>query len=742
LLGLAAAGAAQRPSAVGLSAGSRSDGKRLTVRVYRADHPDPRAYESLDLVADRGSVEFPSDQYPPDALFVVTRWDQSDPSVLGDWHNEAIVLSGPTRVYLPMPGFGREAEADTLADGLGQPIPAEGLSLTVLIVTQHSVHRSSMDPAQYRRITLDGLPVDAEGRVWSPRVIASGNGIAIYGMIFHVPGYGDAWELRPIDYDSPELRLPLVAPSSPGYARALRGRVLNPDGRPLAGAVVSCRYARTAGEGLIASDGARVLTDAEGQFALYLSSQRPGIAIGEIIPPMTRYSYEVWAPETLGLMPAIGEAANDEPVDIQFKSGDASHTFLFLDEQGAPIPTDGSRPLYVYLARPDDGARTPVPGRFLREGGRLPFGNYHAELLGASGRNVGFQPVKVEESTPELLVFSPQRPVQYRGRVVDGRTDRPLAGAWVIGLDARAEGRMADLTSEQWDAIERLGGALDVADPALQPLQRVFVFRTMTRTAPDGSFTLVSQAGIQPDSLVALGRDWLAFMAPVLDRKPDLGGLMQLPTMRLFPAARVVVKLVVPGGRLQQANIVTRWVVDPEFNPAWARELSSWMEWQPRHQGMIVHEGTIRPEVASAILVPAGVNLRLRLETPYEEALDEVLLDRSFNLRPGETLDLGEAPLAINVMIGVRVQNAGGEPVEGVPLRLNAGSVWEITHNTDAAGIAYFYAPVGRNVRIGHSGLASDFVALEIELSGRETEPPVYVLTLSDAQIRMMMENR
>ena len=84
-----------------------------------------------------------------------------------------------------------------------------------------------------------------------------------------------------------------IDPASPQWARALKGIVVGPDGKPVTGAMVKCLNVRTPGEGLISSVGQPEKTDAQGRFAIYPmdAEQVPfngPIVDGDIVPGRPR----------------------------------------------------------------------------------------------------------------------------------------------------------------------------------------------------------------------------------------------------------------------------------------------------------------------------------------------------------------------------------------------------------------------------------------------------------------------
>jgi hypothetical protein len=267
---------------------------------------------------------------------------------------------------------------------------------------------------------------------------------------------------------------------------ALRGRIVDEQRRPVAGATVN---AIPGGSGAAAQ--VRTLSQEDGRFAL------EGLGTG----PHTLVVAHPDFPE----LARVGLSAGGDPIDIVLPSG-ASLAGVVLDRSGRPAPD------FEVVARPLPGPQ-PTEGE-LRASWMGPraraavlaqadgtFALTVPEVPGVRYQLVAYLPDRSAASVPPVTLASGQpitglrlqaRPAAtIRGRAVDHRTGAPIAGARVAG-----RGMAAGVLAGSGDADDAGRFALPGL-PANQPVEfavigpgGAYLTDCQHRTAPDAGGTL------------------------------------------------------------------------------------------------------------------------------------------------------------------------------------------------------------------------------------------------------------
>ena len=561
---------------------------------------------------------------------------------------------------------------------------------------------------------------------------------------FSHPEYGLADGPLQVAGDEGMVRVPLVDRRTEAFRRALTGVVLDADGRPLAGAGIRSTIVWTPGEGLIQyqRDLPTIRTDRAGRFAIYVPDTNPKRERGKLIPPNSRYAFRVSPPDGADLFPYAGAHHNTSAVTVRLRRPEHFHRFRFESPDGGFV-TDPKHLVYfgVSHVQADSGGTVGLDRRYLADGGKLVLGTYRAW----DGRtNVEFLPLTVTKDSPTDLVFRLPAPVTYHGRVVDGITGKPAAGAFVMGYWSHGHNNLALLTDAEWKDLEALPAAQTHDHAALKPLGRMYAVRAVTRTDPAGRYRITEKPAQPFGGLIAFARDRLPY-GPDMRALPASDDVHQVavPEVPLFPAAKVVVEPVWNG---QYGSISPLWLIDEQDQPEWIGRLRA----ACRRGGGIQYVHWLKPNRPQAIYVPAGVRLRLRFETPYDDKWSDATCDKVIQLDTGKEISIGKVTFSPGVALSVQVVGPDGKGVEGVAVRrmYKGTDSWSIAHNTDADGMAWFHADPDSAGTLGISellrgeafprGLRPD-VPFQV---GRDAPPAPFRITLTAEQVAKLLGDR
>lgn len=569
----------------------------------------------------------------------------------------------------------------TVVDALGAPIP---LARVVLQIAKRTPGAD---------VPIDNTPLisiaDELGRVSLHNVAdASVVGIAV---VEHAR-FGRARVEVELSGRTPTIRLPLVRQGTDAYARAVTGVVVDADGRPVADAAILCGNVRTPGQGLINPSYplGSVLSDAEGRFAIYLPGTNPNRERGELIPEHSKYSLRVTAPDDDSLFPLAGMYANDSPVRLQLQRATRQFRFLFESPGGGVMIADGSllRDINIQHETVQGGERSIVT--LERSAASLPCklvnGKYLAELI-VKGDRVRYEPITVNDDSPKELVFRLPKAVTYSGRVVQGIDGKPLADAFVMGWNSVAHNNLALLTPDEWKALRDLPANPPDDAPALRRLRELYGVRMLVCTDAEGRFQIVCPADREFYGLLAFGEDLLPYKITVGSLKPDDGSTIDVGELPLFPAAKLLVRPVFEGERL---SVAPHWLWEQEAQPEW---FGRFRAADQGHARTFESLHWLKLNESQPLYVPAGVRLRMKFDTPYDDKWAPAVLDKPVELKAGETHDAGDLKFAACLEATVKVVDGKGLAVEGLPVRRKYadGDGWSVAHNTDKDGLAYFH---------------------------------------------------
>ncbi|UCF17036.1 MAG: carboxypeptidase regulatory-like domain-containing protein, partial [Phycisphaerales bacterium] len=404
---------------------SSVSGRKARIRVYKDWKDNPRAFDRISVTLTDTGISFDSvDRAVPNldesAVVVLAGADQDDDAVARTIGNN-VFADSYEKAKTHTIWYGRfdrpDPEPRVFKDALDSPIP----KASVDIFCRHL----SGEPEIY----LGKARTDEQGRLEIPNLDGSLNSLAF--IVSH-PEYGVSRVVRHLLRDS-ELVVPSVPRTTEAYQRSARGTVMDPEGNPVSGATVQCTNVSTLGEGLI--NGLRgwtyeVLTDKEGTFSLYLPNEKRRDDRGHLIPPKSKYNVRIEAPKELGLLPYVESIQNDRYAAIVLERGGRFRTFAFEDANG--LITDPRKLQYIGVTvRRPDRSRVSIGYNDFKNGGIFPPGEYCATMYGTE--NYEFQPLVVDERSPDELLFRLPDDIFYHGRVVHGLTGEPMPGAFVMG---------------------------------------------------------------------------------------------------------------------------------------------------------------------------------------------------------------------------------------------------------------------------------------------------------------------
>jgi len=555
------------------------------------------------------------------------------------------------------------------------------------------------------------------------------------------PAYGVARITLDLPADQQKLRVPLARRTSEAGKRALRGLVIGPGGKPLAGAAVFCNEIRTPGEGLITPTRGQVaLTDAKGRFAIYpVPSPRRADERGKLIPPSSTFHVRVACEADESLFPRAARLPNTGEARVQLLRPARRFGLRFEGLDGKPL-TDAKTLADMTLSYQErrELGRIALPKRYVTEGegGLLP-GTYHLRAP-----SLRYLPLTVDANSPETLTFRLAPPVTFHGRVVHGVTGEPMKGAFVVGWAGTMHNNLAMLTDEQWRTLDRLPVRPALDDEALKPVAERYVLLAAGRTDRDGRFALTQPRAKKIYSVMAFARDFVPFKSRTYSLEVGETHRADVGTLPLYPAARVFVRplVQVPPGR--NVSVSPRWRLLTHGQPTWVDRFRKALPYQSVREYEYIH--WMKVNRRQPVHVPAGVLLKLALELPYDDQWTTATVNRVLQLRQGETRELGDVGFLRALRVEVRVVGKDGKPVEGAPVRrrYDRGDAWCVAHNTDAAGLARLYVDAnstGQFRVLDWRGTLPRPANTMISFKVGKTAPATpYVARLTDEQVRVL----
>jgi hypothetical protein len=636
--------------------------------------------------------------------------------------------------------------------------------------------------------------------VWGGIAIpdAPGKGDAM-ALRIHLPEYGTTTITRLSPADLSEIRkerrrrqyrylwLPVVPQDSEHAKRAVRGVVQDQSGKPVPCAEVDCRYAFSPTETMINGIHPRssVVADDGGQFRLYQprryyaqQSSRarypfrvrilpfdPVIST-EVVPDDSEYQLTVRVPHDLSFRPVQLSHDLSSAAVIRLARTDRVRRFEFESLAGALITVESELAKIVLRYRPPDAQRPlwldadewlDVDQRIVMGGGPTHTGYYWASYKDSSGETVSWEIQRIDDTSPDVIRLRSPPPVVFRGRVLDGTTGKPLAGVFVASIRSHmAEQSLTDVTSDEWDAVERLPEKPSLDAAALEPIQRTYTLRSLVRTDSDGRYELVQQPDDRFSSVRAIARNKLDTSVDVHEGEQ----FSDVPDLLMFPAAKIRLR----ASQIQR-QIFVRWSLPPGDQPKWLSTLQDYVR-NSLHHGVQSYRRvsggcTLSPKSPIWMSVPAGLRFRLEGESgrdPWRrlrlgEAAPKIrIVDGTvYRLEEGAAVDLGELPLKPPLVVQVQVVGPKMQPVANVDVQFvhsrRLEPSWSSPVPTNEQGIAELHVSQDtRKLRLGATGgelFSTNYFTeeIEIEWAGPLPEEPIRI-ELSEEQVRILAEQQ
>jgi hypothetical protein len=706
------------------------DGRQVLVRIYNDWQNDPRAYKLISVPLSGPSVSFDAVRkaFPgikDSAVVVISGGQQKDEVVakmLGGSVCAGRYEKGKELSIMPVQPGQISSSKWNVTDALGLAFPKASVDIFVR-------GPSDKDPHIY----LQTADADEQGRLEIPDIMGE---LRFLSFVISDPNYGVALVDRYIN-EQKELIVPLVSKTTDAYERSIHGIVADPQGNPVAGAVVECYNIRTLGEGLInALHGWSYasLTDDKGAFSLYLPNENSRGERGYLIPPKSQYHVRIQAPKELGLLPYAKPIENSGEALILLQAGGRFRTFVFEDANG--LITDPRILQYISVTvNQADGSRVSLGYEDFKGGGFFPPGEYRAVRLGMD--EFDFEPVTVNEQSPDKLIFRQPEGILYYGQVVGGLTGEPMPGAFVIGFISSSRGNLSMITDQQWQALHALPAEPDLADPAVKPITQIYGVKKIVRTDELGNFQMSFRPG-EIYGFIAFEQDYLGLMHRRHALITDRNGQAEIPVMKLYPAATVMVETRTDAERI---SIWPRWIIDENENPAWVRQF---LATDDRKESMFTYDAWIEQNKVQSFHVPAGLILRVKLDTPYDRQFCPIEIPQVINLAQGQVLDLGRHQFKPAIEVYVQITNSQGQPVEGVPVRiLSGGNTPSVSHTTDESGLALFNVVPYSAGRFGVScrSEGGEYLTETIpyQVGGNTDSGRLFTLQLSDKILELLL---
>jgi len=599
---------------------------------------------------------------------------------------------------------------NVVIDAVGQPIVGGTLEITF-----------GKDGKDKVRFTPD-----ARGHV--NIAVPKGLTAKIMSVRFSHPDYGIAEGMIQPETVK-EFAVPLVKRGSPAYERALKGTVVDPENKPIAGAIVKCGTVRTArGDFLVAAQGRTfVRADDEGRFAVYpVATPTSALRPPTLIAAGAKFELNVETTDET-LFPHWGKYANTTEVKVEVQR--PTHFYkLKFERRGGGFVEDANRLASTTLNYFKTNRDLPVSldHRIAQEGAKLPPGLYLARW-----NSVSYLPLELTADSPDELVFHLPPSVTYRGRVVDGITGAPVANACVFGSSGISNNRLAQLSADQWKSL-RESSVKDLESA----LKKIGYLEAFTRTDSEGKYEIVQKGETGISEVVAAEENFLPTRAWSRWLKVDAQQRAAVPDLPLLPAARIRVKTVCPNAVLVQPKIH----VQAEGQPEWFDQLQRLLHLEE----IAPPQSFFLPRAAETFYVPAGIGLSLELIPTSTEEWSSARPTKVIRLVQGEIRDLGTVELQPALKATVSVVDAKGAAVEGARVaRVYKGGFANTWRMTDAAGQVSVFLNRDSTGRFevtlppskAVSRPANPVVAFEI---GEQMPGEVYKIVLTDAQFRLV----
>ncbi len=452
---------------------------------------------------------------------------------------------------------------------------------------------------------------------------------------------------------------------TPRHVNEITGTVLDPAGRPVAGARVRIACTTFDGGGSSPYSFKWLFTRPDGTFAFaHQAVERP-----DFIPPGQVYHVDVLAPQFTGPLPQRVRVQAGKPETIKLKTRPLRNIIL-LDAEGHPLtPTAAAVAMNACRLQHETTPGVGTEGvthasLFSLTNVPLPTGTY---TLRGPDLQFGPQTLPLEKTgeKPRDLILQAPRPTATLLTVIDAATGKPAPGKTVIASTHyfRDSDFFSYLTPQQWQEVLAVKTRADVKmlrGPSANWFNSLSDEFAVFTTDSKGQVDLKINRPEVMDSVYAivLGPD--DFPLPVRIEALSEGGLPQAATLYRYPTASV---LVTPARKTSSYGTRASFAAEVTLAPDASAELKKIFS------DFRFDINSVESGVTNRLTVPAGVPLYLKIRAGGDMSYRSPPL----LLTPGQTFDLGEPAITQRVGYQVAISDIQGRSLPPVPLFVKQG---------------------------------------------------------------------
>jgi hypothetical protein len=549
------------PRALLMQARSALEGRNLVVRVYQNLEVNPEKFIKVSVPINNSMLQLPAIKavYPSvsrlSSLFFQTA-DQTDKTIASALDGSVFLTQYSDDAWYPQWFFGDISKPYnpywTFLDA--QRMPMAGASVEIRITAYGMMPDSPS-------VLVGHATLDEKGRLKS---IVPGGGSIVFAVQHPEYGIASIMYIGAIKNPQGIYVIPLVPKGSKAVAQAVRGTVVNNEGRPVKGAYVRCTPLEPSAnpstpkpQTSVIRFTSGVITDERGRFAFSepvisedLASIHPGPAGG-------RYRLEILPPKSLNLRQlssqyqSVIQTSNRLAYTLTpMNSAISFHTFAFKHPDSEITRSDELSNIILTLVR--DGRqwiRLAYPD--FKNGCSLPSGSLRAEI-NRGDFYLSFPEIEITTGSPKQIVFREPTPITYRGKVIDESTGKPMAGVYVLPNGA-VSGDPATWAAQQWQDLQNradryakdkslgrtsrdsynqviLTNAEGIFDARLMP-RALPVIPTFMALAPGYALASTQLLPTQPAGIS--GRQAASQL------QPDAKGVVEVPIIKMTPLERL-----------------------------------------------------------------------------------------------------------------------------------------------------------------------------------------------------------
>jgi hypothetical protein len=608
-------------------------------------------------------------------------------------------------------------------DAFGNPI--SGLTVDVYLG----------DELNAAKAFIRTVKADDQGRVKIPP-LSAGRNTRFFLSVWH-PDYGNAIIRRERTNDS-DIKLPLAKAGDEADTQAIWGKVVDPDGLPVDGAMITCSFVISSGGGSIRTEksGYGILTDEAGRFRMCVTIRKSDSPTGKI-PPNAKYSVSIKSPTVKGLLPYVGRVKIGQETTITLDKGLYFHKFGFEDANG-PITNPARLREFTIVVEQTDGKKYSLKYGEFKQGAMLRPGTC------SIWNNSNYNSVEVTPESPKHLVFKAKHIAPYAlacvGEVVNGLTNVPMAGAFAL-VARGSKSNFSTIDEEEWRQLNDLPQFPDINDARLDPIRELREINQIVRADNQGQFHIVMTETKKFDRIIVFAKDFLP-IEHVISRKdiylPDQQNVITLRPSNLFPAAKVLFEPRFTEIIQVPVNTYLRFVYWDNTHVPWRHDFFRWNGW-------LVMGDDFSLNKPNSIHVPANLNLRVIQKLSQRGRNGRSvrwcpLFSETVFAQQGETVDLGSIVIRKEMPVFVKLIDSAGNPLEGITVMHRLYDfMFGQSEISDANGLVGFHVPphyeASFSVGWKRRNLTTPWNKLDYQTNGPEDANSIFTMQLSDELI-------